>query len=189
MSNIIKHKRSDVTGRAPESEMLDYGEIAVNYSAGSETLYIKNSNNQIVPVTKGVSEDRVLELINSTMNGEVDISGVILYNTNATTANFGAVTLLESVDAYRYVEVYAVTETGEMLYHKFYPSFSNKFSFVHVEYANSVFSHRFKSYTVDGNTINTTTNQGQVRMNPNNNKNTITQSGEYIGIFRVVGYK
>ena len=45
------HKRSsqvvDNQPKLPTSEQIEYGEIAVNYSKGHETLSIKNSNNEI----------------------------------------------------------------------------------------------------------------------------------------------
>lgn len=36
---------------APSSSAIEYGEIAVNYNAGNETLFIKNSSNEIVSFT------------------------------------------------------------------------------------------------------------------------------------------
>ena len=44
--NII-HKRSSVNGRRPSASAITYGEIAVNYAAGNEKLFIKNSENNI----------------------------------------------------------------------------------------------------------------------------------------------
>ena len=36
---------------------LLYGEIAVNYAAGHETIFIRNSNNHIVPFKANLTED------------------------------------------------------------------------------------------------------------------------------------
>ena len=52
MSNILL-KRSNVVDasgnpKLPEASVLQYGELAVNYAAGAETLSIKNSNDEIV---------------------------------------------------------------------------------------------------------------------------------------------
>ena len=51
----IQLKRSNVldngVAKAPLSTQLDYGEIAVNYAAGDPTLFIKNSNDQVVSLT------------------------------------------------------------------------------------------------------------------------------------------
>lgn len=48
----ILHKRSNVvtdgSPKLPTADQLEYGEIAINYADGNETLSIKNSNNEIV---------------------------------------------------------------------------------------------------------------------------------------------
>ena len=44
--NII-HKRSSISGRTPAATALTYGEIAVNYAANNEKLFVKNSSNTI----------------------------------------------------------------------------------------------------------------------------------------------
>ena len=53
MSQKILLKRSSVVDasgnpKLPDANSMDYGEIAVNYAAGAETLSIKNSSNEIV---------------------------------------------------------------------------------------------------------------------------------------------
>ena len=52
MANKIIHKHSSVItdGKAklPIESQLEYGELAVNYAAGVETISLKNSNNEIV---------------------------------------------------------------------------------------------------------------------------------------------
>ena len=53
MSQKILLKRSSVVDasgnpKLPDASSMDYGEIAVNYAAGAETLSIKNSSNEIV---------------------------------------------------------------------------------------------------------------------------------------------
>jgi hypothetical protein len=55
MSNktyVIKNKNSnqviDGNPKLPTAEQLQYGEIAINYAAGKETIALKNSNNGIV---------------------------------------------------------------------------------------------------------------------------------------------
>lgn len=49
----VKHIRSSVADSIPTTEQLDYGEIAINYSADNERLFIKNANNEIVPFYSG----------------------------------------------------------------------------------------------------------------------------------------
>lgn len=52
MANKIIHKHSSVITdgipKIPTSEQLEYGEIAVNYAEGGETISMKNSSNEIV---------------------------------------------------------------------------------------------------------------------------------------------
>lgn len=50
--NKILHKRSSVVTdgnpKLPSSEMLDYGELAINYADGAEVITLKNTSNEIV---------------------------------------------------------------------------------------------------------------------------------------------
>ena len=59
--NIVKNIRSkELNGNGPKlptSGQLDYGEIAVNYKKGYETLSLKNDNNEIVSLSVNTIED------------------------------------------------------------------------------------------------------------------------------------
>ena len=50
-TDAVCHKRSSVITdgipKQPTAGQIDYGEIAINYAANGETLYIKNSENAI----------------------------------------------------------------------------------------------------------------------------------------------
>ena len=50
-TSTVCHKRSSVitegVPKQPTTDQIDYGEIAINYAANGETLYIKNSENAI----------------------------------------------------------------------------------------------------------------------------------------------
>ena len=50
-TSTVCHKRSSVitegVPKQPTADQIDYGEIAINYAANGETLYIKNSENAI----------------------------------------------------------------------------------------------------------------------------------------------
>ena len=82
VNNIILNKRSsDVndngTPKIPTSEQLQYGEIAINYADGLETLSIKSSNNNIVTlpinqqnIKKLLFNDLWLSLPGCNVNGE-----------------------------------------------------------------------------------------------------------------------
>ena len=65
-NKIILNKRSnavnvDGTPKIPSSEQLQYGEIAINYADGIETLSIKNSNNNIV--TLPINQQNIKKLL------------------------------------------------------------------------------------------------------------------------------
>ena len=60
MANKIIHKHSSViteNGKAklPSAEQLEYGEVAVNYADGVETISFKNSNTLIIIVIPALS--------------------------------------------------------------------------------------------------------------------------------------
>lgn len=49
MSNmVIQHTRTDVKDRIPSQNNISYGELAINYAKDSETIFLKNSENEIV---------------------------------------------------------------------------------------------------------------------------------------------
>ena len=56
MSRTVLNKRSNVvledgSPKIPTADTLNYGEIAINYNAGTETISLKNSNNEIVALS------------------------------------------------------------------------------------------------------------------------------------------
>lgn len=85
VSMKVKNLKSDELNKVPDSSLLDYGEIAVNYAADGEKLIIKNSDDEIVtfdPIdkedyyTKEVIDDK-LKNINTSggTGGTVDLTG------------------------------------------------------------------------------------------------------------------
>ena len=44
---IVLHLRTDINGKKPLPSDIMTGEMAINYAANGETLYIKNSENAI----------------------------------------------------------------------------------------------------------------------------------------------
>ena len=57
--SIVLNKRSkelvDGSVKSPTPENLNFGEIAINYKKGNETLFIKNDENEVVPLKIGKS--------------------------------------------------------------------------------------------------------------------------------------
>ena len=76
MSQKIINKRSSVITedgkpKLPSSDVLDYGEIAINYADGVETLSIKNSANEIIEFK---SKDYVDNLVNNNIENTINIT-------------------------------------------------------------------------------------------------------------------
>lgn len=67
MGQKVLHKRSSVSSKIPESNNLDYGEIAVNYAADNENLYIKNSNNNVIAFP---SKNQITSAITAAVSAE-----------------------------------------------------------------------------------------------------------------------
>ena len=64
MANIkILLKRSKELGKLPQPNNLDYGEPAINYASGSESISFKNAANEIVTlgmkVKQTIGEDEI----------------------------------------------------------------------------------------------------------------------------------
>lgn len=77
MAYRLLHKKSNVSGKTPTPDQLEYGELAINYNAESPQLHIKNSDNEIVNF---IDENK----INDKFNGKQDtlISGVNIKKIN-----------------------------------------------------------------------------------------------------------
>lgn len=71
MSNTaIKLKKSSVSGKAPDSADLQYGELAINYADGR--VYYKNSSNEI---KNFIDSDLILSAITAETIQKLDLSG------------------------------------------------------------------------------------------------------------------
>lgn len=71
MASKIKLKKSSVPSRAPTTEDLDYGELAINYADGK--LYYKNASNVIATFGDSTNTTEVVtEIVSQSANTEVD---------------------------------------------------------------------------------------------------------------------
>ena len=77
-------------GKKPDAQILDYGEIAISYGKNNESIYLKNSNNEIIEIsadvtkqivnilhglsgsTTGISEDGNIEITVNQVNGKIE---------------------------------------------------------------------------------------------------------------------
>ena len=81
--NHITHKKSNVADKAPSSEDILNGEIAVNYAKDTERMYIKNKGGKIIPFSSDhIIIDSVLNtvLMDRTMGKGYDVSNPTLAN-------------------------------------------------------------------------------------------------------------
>ena len=107
-TSTVCHKRSSVitegVPKQPTTDQIDYGEIAINYAASGETLYIKNSENAIAEFKDNKYYQKQLSDIVALNNNKQDII------TDLETIRQGAAkgaTALQS-----YTEQYKGTVTG-----------------------------------------------------------------------------
>ena len=75
MANKIIHKHSSVVtdGKAkiPTSAQLDYGELAVNYAAGVETITLKNSDNGIIEFKPAAPIENMIKAHEAAASAEI----------------------------------------------------------------------------------------------------------------------
>ena len=80
-TNKILHKRSTVvtdgSPKLPSAEQIDYGEIAINYADGYETISIKNSSNDITVFKDKKYIDETIEESKKDTVSAVDTSSEI----------------------------------------------------------------------------------------------------------------
>ena len=90
----VLHVRSSQLNNVPSSSTLDYGEIAVNFNADYPNLYIKDSNNNVIPIAGSeywkVSEhdeyaEAVMEVLQALQDAKVDKSASAATITSAST--------------------------------------------------------------------------------------------------------
>ena len=71
MEHIVLHKRTDILNNKPSSDILKYGELALNYAANSEGIFLKNSEDNIIEFksfeyTEKIINEKVNKLITNT---------------------------------------------------------------------------------------------------------------------------
>ena len=66
----ILFKRSDVLNKIPTLDSIDYGELLINYADGDETLYIRNSADEIIPFKSSEVLGNATNLLQSHINNK-----------------------------------------------------------------------------------------------------------------------
>ena len=101
----LQHIKSSQANKIPDENDLLYGEIAVNYAEGSETLYIKNSNNDIVPFVNGNKIEESEEVIAQALS---DLDERVTENTSAINSMSDLSDRMEQAET-------NITELGEII--------------------------------------------------------------------------
>lgn len=82
-------------GKKPNTDLLDYGEIAISYKKNSEAIYFKNSNNEIIDVIE-TSVSKTINNLDSNITGTSD-SGLVSVNINQVDGKISEITVTETI--------------------------------------------------------------------------------------------
>lgn len=191
MGSIVLHKRSEINGVTPSPEIIECGEIAINYGKGGESLFIKNNNNEVVKFPQSYSKAETTELIDRKLSEKTDMGGVELYSVNFSAANFSAVTISDNASNYNYFDIYAVTDDLHSLFQRVYMPEGKMVSFSASLVGGSNYFTKCKVYKISGTSITTGEYAGSKMAGlwGTHNPETFERSDAYVGIYRIVGYK
>lgn len=191
MDNIVLHKRSEINGVTPSPEIIECGEIAINYGKGDESLFIKNNNNEIVKFPQSYSKAETTELIDRKLSEKTDMGGVELYSVNFSAANFSTVTISDNASNYNYFDIYAVTDDLHSLFQRVYMPEGKMVSFSASLVGGSNYFTKCKVYKISGTSITTGEYAGNKMAGlwGTHNPETFERSDAYVGIYRIIGYK
>ena len=70
IKNLKSNSLLDGEARKPEPNDLEFGEIAINYATGKETIFIKNNSNEIVEFKSSSQSESELEEIRGTISDD-----------------------------------------------------------------------------------------------------------------------
>lgn len=126
-------------------------------------------------------------------------AGDVLYEVSPTSANFGTVTLSDSLANYKEIEIFAVTDDYHALYQRVPNPDGMDVSFNAALVGQSNYFTKCKVYRCSGTTISTATIAGtgtdsgtQVKMAGlwgTHASTSFSRGDSYVGIYKVVGYK
>lgn len=104
MSSNIKLKRSSVSGKMPQAQDLDYGELAINYTDGK--LFYKKSDNTVGELTGNNTSGTVTSVAISSTDGALSVtdspitqSGTISLNLNTVSVAKGGTGATDATEA------------------------------------------------------------------------------------------
>ena len=108
MANVVKLKRSAVTGNVPTTSQLELGEVALNTFDGNLFFKKDNGTESIVSV---VTEDAAQTLTNKTL-GDVSITGTLTMSTDAEAIDLSSGTAIIDDQGSDGANNYILTSTG-----------------------------------------------------------------------------
>lgn len=85
-------------GKKPEAQILDYGEIAISYGKDNESIYLKNSNNEIIEISADVTKQivNILRGLSGSNTGTSD-DGNIEITVKQTNGKITDITVTETI--------------------------------------------------------------------------------------------
>lgn len=206
---IILHKRSEESGRTPTPNDIEHGEIAINYASDTESLFFKNSSNEIVTIkdkkyidntiqnlmtdVQQLIDDAIADLDisggGSSGGGNTEVStkgGTILFEVLTTNANFSDVTLSQSTSNFTQLDICCCTDVGEAIFTSVYNPNGSVFNVSSTIQESGELIIKSKQYEINGSNI--TAVQGLGGMLSVSSDGIETVDGNYIGIYKVIGY-
>ena len=189
----ILFKRSDEKGKVPSQTDISYGELAINYTKDSEELFIKNSSDEIVGfATKKYVDDSIANLDmsgGSSGGGNTEVStkgGTVLFEVSTVNANFSDVTLSQSTSNFTQLDICCCTDVGEAIFTSVYNPNGNIFNVSSTIQESGELIIKSKQYEINGSNITTVPGLGGMLSVSSDGIETV--DGNYIGIYKVIGY-
>lgn len=201
---LILHKRSEESSKIPAPNDIEYGEIAMNYASDTESLFFKNSSNEIVIIKDKKYIDNAIQKLmtdvqkliddldvsgGSSGGGNTEVStkgGTVLFEVSTVNANFSNVTLSQSTSNFTQLDICCCTDVGEAIFTSVYNPNGNIFNVSSSIQESGELIIKSKQYEINGSNI--TTVPGLGGMLSVSSEGIATVDGNYIGIYKVIGY-
>lgn len=120
-----------------------------------------------------------------------EVFGTVLYNVDATSPNYGTVTLSDNTANYEYIDIYCATNDKHTFFNRCYQPNGKKIACSAVLVGNTSLFLKAKIYDCNGKTLTTAkgTNDAVFAGEWGSEKNSLIRGENTIGIYRVVGFK
>lgn len=138
--------------------------------------------------TKFLSDNGTYKTISNSSSGESssDTTGTILYDVNVDNANFYDITISQSAENFTKFDICACTDTRELTFISVYNPNNNNFNIYSMTQESGELIIKTKQFRVSGDYISQVNGIGG--MSSISSNGIIVNSGNYIGIYKIVGY-